>query len=122
MRLPALLRVANALLENLLCFLDELTVQVDCVGVDFAHGVVFAEDEFGGLLVVLVCFGGVLFALVREVFGACAVAALVGLLGAGGEGLVLALLFAGEVAEAVVFVLGVYGGAVVEGWVGVLVG
>jgi hypothetical protein len=45
-----------------------------------------------------------------------AVAALVGLLGARGEGLVLGLFVAGGVAEAVVFAFGVVGGGVVEGW------
>jgi hypothetical protein len=48
--------------------------------------------------------------------GGAAVAALVGLLGARGEGLVLGLFVAGGVAEAVVFALGVVGGGVVEGW------
>lgn len=45
------------------------------------------------------------------------VAGLVGLLGARGEGLVLRLFVAGEVAQAVVFALGVVGGGVVEGWI-----
>ena len=48
--------------------------------------------------------------------GGAAVAALVGLLGARGEGLVLGLFVAGGVAEAVVFAFGVVGGGVVEGW------
>lgn len=51
-----------------------------------------------------------------EVVGGAAVAALVGLLGAGGEGLVLGLFVAGGVAEAVVFAFRVVGGGVVEGW------
>jgi hypothetical protein len=48
--------------------------------------------------------------------GGAAVAALVGLLGARGEGLVLGLFVAGGVAEAVVFAFRVGGGGVVEGW------
>jgi hypothetical protein len=55
-----------------------------------------------------------------EVVGGAAVAALVGLLGARGEGLVLGLFVAGGVAEAVVFAFRVVGGGVVEGC-GVLV-
>jgi hypothetical protein len=53
--------------------------------------------------------------------GGAAVAALVGLLGARGEGLVLGLFVAGGVAEAVVFAFRVGGGGVVEGWRWVLV-
>lgn len=115
-RLPALLRVADALLQDLLGLLHELPVQVDRVAVHLAHGVVLAEDELGRLPVVLVGFGGVLLALLRQLVRLAAVAALVRLLGACGEVLVLALLFAGEVAQAVVFLLGVAGRAVIEGW------
>jgi hypothetical protein len=103
--LPRLLRVSDALLQNLLCFFDELPVQVDGVGVDAADGVVFAENVLGCLLVQFVGFGGVGFALDGEVVGGAAVAALVGLLGARGEGLVLRLFVAGGVAKAVVFAL-----------------
>jgi hypothetical protein len=106
-RLAVLLGVANALLENLLGFFDELAVQVDGVAVDFADGVVLAEDELRGLLVVLVGFGGVRLALLRQLFRTGAIAALVGLLGLRSEVLVLALLFTSEVAEAVVFLLGI---------------
>ena len=115
-RLAILLGIANALLEDLLGFFDKLAVQVDGVAVDFADGVVLAEDELGGLLVVFVGFGCVRLALLRQLFRLGAVAALVGLLRARGEVLVLALLFASEVAEAVVFALGITVGSVVEGW------
>jgi len=115
-RLAVLLGVADALLEDLLGLFDELAVQVDGVAVDFADGVVLAEDELGGLLVVLVGFGCVRLALLRQLFRLGAVAALVGLLRARGEVLVLALLFTSEVAEAVVFALGITVGSVVEGW------
>ena len=116
MSLARLLRVADALFEDLFGFFDELAVQVDGVRVDAADGVVFAENVLRGLFVQFVCFGGVGFALQREVVGGAAVAALVGLLGAGGEGLVLGLFVAGGVAEAVVFTFRVVGGGVVEGW------
>jgi hypothetical protein len=104
-RLAVLLGVADALLEDLLGLFDELAVEIDGVAVDFADGVVFAEDEFGGLLVVLVGFGSVRLALLRQLFRAGAIAALVGLLGLRGEMLVLTLLFTSEVAEAVVLLL-----------------
>jgi hypothetical protein len=105
MPLACLLGVADALLQNLLCFFDELPVQVDGVGVDAADGVVFAENVLGRLFVEGVGFGGVGFTLDGEVVGGAAVAALVGLLGARGEGLVLRLFVAGGVAKAVVFAL-----------------
>lgn len=115
-RLAVLLGVADALLEDLLGLFDELAVQVDGVAVDFADGVVFAKDELGGLLVVLVGFGCVRLALLRQLFRPGAVAALVGLLRLRGKVLVLALLFTSKVAQAVVFLLGITAGSVVEGW------
>jgi hypothetical protein len=102
-RLAALLGVTDALLEDLLGFFDVLAVQVNGIAVYFADGVVFAEDEFGGLLVVFVGFCCVILALLRQFVRLAAVAALIGLLGLRGEVLVLALLFAGEVAQTVVF-------------------
>jgi hypothetical protein len=80
MRLSVLLGVADALLEDLLGLFDKLAVQVDSVARDFAYGVVFAKDELGGLLVVLVGFGCVRLALLRQLFCLAAVAALVGML------------------------------------------
>ena len=65
---------------------------------------------------VLVGFGCVLLALLRQLFRLGAVAALVGLLRLRGEVLVLALLFTSKVAQAVVFLLGITGWSVVEGW------
>jgi hypothetical protein len=54
-------------------------VQVNAVLVDAALGVVLAEDEVGGLAVVVVHFGGVALALVGELFGSGAIAVFVGL-------------------------------------------
>jgi len=116
MPLPRLLRVTDPFLEDFLGFFDELAVQVDRVRIDAADGVVFPKDVLGGLFVEFVGFGGVGLGLEGEVVGGAAVAALVGLLGARGEGLVLGLFVAGGVAEAVVFAFGVVGGGVVEGW------
>lgn len=61
--LPALLRVLDALLQDPLRLLDKLPMQVYRIGVDTPGGVVLAEDEVRGLLVVRVHLGGVLFAL-----------------------------------------------------------
>jgi hypothetical protein len=121
-RLAVLLGVADALLEDLLGLFDKLAVQVDGVARDFAYGVVFAEDEFGGLFVVLIGFGCVRLALLRQLFRLAAVAALVGMLRLRGEMLVLALLFASKIAEAIVFALRILRRAVVEGWKALLEG
>jgi hypothetical protein len=94
-RLP---RVLDPLLENLLRFLHELSVQVDGIAGHFAHGVVLAEDKFRSLFIVLIGFGGVFLALGAHFVGSTAVAALVGSSRLRGVVLVLALFFAGEVA------------------------
>jgi hypothetical protein len=98
-----------------LILFDKLAVQVDSVARDFSYGVVLAEDELGGLLVVLVGFGCVRLALLRQLFRLVAVAALVCMLRLRGEVLVLALLFASKIAEAIVFALRILRRAVVEG-------
>jgi len=115
MRLPRALRIPDPLLENLLRFLYILAVQIYRIRRNFTHRVILPENEFGGLLVVVVGRRGVLFALLRGVVGARAVAGGVGLRGLSSEVLVFALFFAGEGAEAVVFGFGGGGGAVVEG-------
>lgn len=63
-RLPVLLGVADAVLEDILGLLDELAVQVDGVVGDAIHCVVLAEDVVAGLLVVLIHLGRVAFSLV----------------------------------------------------------
>lgn len=73
------LGVADALLEDILSFLDKLAVQVDGVLGDAAGGVVLTEDELGGLLVVLGLFLLVPLAFVRELLSASAVATFIGL-------------------------------------------
>lgn len=116
MVLTLLLRIPDALLENLLRFLHILPVQVYCVAGNFTDGIVLPEDELGGLAVEVVGGGGVLLGLLGEVVGGAAVAGLVRLLCFRGEVLVLALFLPGLVAEALVFCFGGGGGAVVEGW------
>ena len=46
MRLASLLRIANALLKNLLCFFDVLTVQVNRVASNFSDSVVLSKYVF----------------------------------------------------------------------------
>lgn len=76
-RLVVLLRVADALLEDVLGLLDELPVQVDRVVGDAARRVVLPEDVLAGLLVVLVHLRRVPLALVAQLLGLGAAAALV---------------------------------------------
>lgn len=72
---------ADAVLEDALSLLDKLAVQVDRVGLDAPVGVVLAEDEVGGLLVVVVHAGGVRLALVGELLCGGAIAVFIGLAG-----------------------------------------
>lgn len=72
---------ADALLEDALSFLDELAVQIDAVGLYVAGCVVLAEDEVGGLLIVVVHLGIMRLALVGELLRAGAIAVVVRLSG-----------------------------------------
>jgi hypothetical protein len=80
-RLAVLLGVADALLENVLGLLDKLAVQVNGIIGDAARRVVLPKDVVRRLLVVLVHLGRVPLALVAQLLGLGAVAALVGLVG-----------------------------------------
>ena len=115
MRLAVVARVPDALLEDRLGLFNELAVQVDGVARDFADRVVLAEDVLGRLLVVCVGLRGVSLALLAHLVCACAIALLVRFARLGGVMLVLALFFAREVPQAVVFALGIGGRSVVEG-------
>lgn len=70
--------LANALPEDALGLLDELAVEIDLVGLDSPRRIVLAEDELGGLEVVLVHLAVVGLALVGELLGFGAVAVVVG--------------------------------------------
>ena len=115
MGLVRLSSVADPLFEDFFGFFDELAMEIDCIAGDFPYGVVFAKDEFGGLFVVFICFGCVLFGLCRGIVGARSITPFVGLTRFSGVVLVLTLFFAGEVAETVVFLFGIGGGTVIEG-------
>lgn len=113
--LAGLLGVADALLDDLLRLLYVLPVQVDGVAGDFADGIVLAEDELRGLLVVGVGLGGVLLALLGEAMRPGAISFFISLVCLGGEVLVLAVFLAREVAETIILLLRARGRTVVEG-------
>lgn len=74
-------RILDPLLEDLLCLFDELSVQIDGVGCDAPVGIVLAEDEVRGLLVVVVHLAAMGFALFGKFFSLGAIATGVGFLG-----------------------------------------
>ena len=113
MRFAALPGHANTLLQHVLGLLDEQAVQVDGVAGDALARVVGPEYEVTRLVIVLRHLGGVLLAFFRQVVGARAVARLVGLVCAVEALGAFRGFLAREVAQAVVFGLGV-GGRVVE--------
>lgn len=77
MRLAVLARIFDSLLQNILRFLDELTVQIDCVIRDAAIGVILTENEVRGLLVILFHLCAVRLALFGQLLCSCAIAAIV---------------------------------------------
>lgn len=89
-------------------------MQVDCVSCNLADGIVLAENEFGSLLIVFIRFGLMPLALLAELVRAGTVSLLVCLARFGGVVLMLALLLPSEIAEPIIFALGIGRGAVVE--------
>jgi hypothetical protein len=120
-RLPALPRALDALLEHVLGLLDVQAVQVDGVAGDAVGAVVCAEDKVTRLVVVLLHLGRVLLAFFRQRVGARPVAGLVGLVRFVEARAALAGFLTRKVTEPVVFGFCV-GGGVVEGWEVGLVG
>lgn len=120
----ALARSPQPLLEDVFSLLNEQAVEIDRVGGDATLRVVRAEDVVPRLAVVVVHLRGVMLALFAQLFGARAVARLVGLVCAVEAGGALGGFLPGEVAKAVILGFCVIGG-VVEGcrvvsgmWVG----
>ena len=74
-------RISYTFLEDVFGFFNVLPVQIDCIRVDAAFGVVLAEDEFRGLLVVPGHIRAMCFAFFGELMGARAVPTVIGLLG-----------------------------------------
>ena len=105
-RLSRLLRVPDALLEDLFRFLHVLAVQVDRVARDLAHRVVFAEDELGGLFVQRVGFRRVFLALLAHTVRFGAITTVICLSRFRRIVLMLALFFTSEVPESVILCFG----------------
>ena len=80
MILPMCLSVLDPLFQDLLRLLDELPVEIDRVGRDTSIGVVLAEDELRGLLVVLLHLAAVGLSFLRELLGAGSITARIGVL------------------------------------------
>lgn len=110
------LSISYPLLQDLLRLLHELSMQIDSVAGHLSNSIVLAEDVLRSLLVVVVGFGFVLLALLAKLVRAGPIALLICFARFGSIVLVLALLLAGEVAEAIVLALGIGRGTVVEGW------
>jgi hypothetical protein len=81
MVLTLLLRITNPCLKNILRFLYELAVQINSVVRNSSWSIVLPEDVVRCLLVVLVHFGRMLLAFLRQLMRGCAIAALVCLTG-----------------------------------------
>lgn len=81
MGLAPALGCPNALFHYMLCLLDKLAMQIDCVAVDTPRRVVLAEDEFAGLPIVLVHQRAVPLAFFGKIVRGGAIAAFVGLVG-----------------------------------------
>lgn len=77
MRLFVCLGVFDSVLQDLLCFLDELSMQVYRIVWDSSWRIVFSKDIFGRLFVVLICLFAVLLAFLGELMRGCAIAAVV---------------------------------------------
>lgn len=121
MRLPLLPRRLNPRLQHVLRLLHIQPMQVYRVIRHMRITIIRPEDKVPRLLVVLVHLRGVLLALLRELVRSGAIAGFVGLLGAIEAGVALGGFLVGEVPETVVLLLGGGVGAMVEGWVGMLV-
>jgi hypothetical protein len=80
MRLPSRPRIPDPRLEHVLRLLDKLAMEIDGVLGNVPRGVVLAEDELGGLLVVSGLLRLMALALFGELFGESAVSGRVGLL------------------------------------------
>lgn len=72
--------ILDALFEDLLRLLNELTVQIDRIGRNTSIGVVLSENKLRSLLIVLLHLATVSLSLLGELLGAGAIAVRVGIL------------------------------------------
>ena len=78
--LPCRLGISDPLLQHLLRFFDELSVQIDSIAVHSADGIVLSEDVVGSLFIVLVHHCAMPFALFRQLMRCSAITPLIGLM------------------------------------------
>jgi hypothetical protein len=74
------LGVLDPFFQDLLGLLDELTVQIDGVGLDAPACIVLAEDKLRRLSVILLHLAAVCLSLLGELLGAGAIAVRIGFL------------------------------------------
>jgi len=79
MRLTTLPRMFDPLLQDILCLLDELTVEVNSVFWNSSICIVLPKDEFRGLLVELFHFHSVCLSLFRQFMSCRSISTFVGL-------------------------------------------
>ena len=79
MRLAALLRIFDSLLQDILRFLNELPVQIDGIVRYSSRGIVLSEDVIRRLFVVLLHLDPMLLSFLREVVRCCTITTFVGL-------------------------------------------
>lgn len=79
MRLVVLLGISYSRLQDILGFLHELTMEINCIVWNSAIRIVFAKYKVRGLLVVLLHLCTMGFAFLRQVVGGSPISALVGL-------------------------------------------
>ena len=80
MVLTGALCVLDSLFQNLFGLFDKLTVKVNGIAVNSSYGIVLAEDELGGLSVVVVCLLSMALSFLRKVMGSTSVSTRVCLL------------------------------------------
>lgn len=102
----------DSLLQHILGLLDEQAVQIDCVFRYTAVRIVFAEDIVARLTVVLLHLRSMLLSLLRQFVSTRTITRLISLVGAIEAGTTLRCLLTSEVAETVVFSLGIVVGVV----------
>jgi hypothetical protein len=115
MVLAGTLCVLDSLFQNLFGLFNELTVKVNSITIDSAYSIVLAEDELGGLSVVVVCLLTMFLCLLREVVSSTSISTRVCFLRLGGAVLALTVFLSRKVSQSVVFGFRVARLLVVEG-------
>lgn len=77
MRLPILLRISDPLLQNLLCLLYKLPVQINRIVRNSSWHIILPKDIIRGLLVILIHLRRMLLPLLRQLMRRSPISALV---------------------------------------------